>query len=1085
MLSFNNFTTSNKKKSFNKCSQGTIRHKSPKNKILSLNFSANSFSTQNKKLFNSNKLFIGNYNINNNNSNHIKIKSHLKDNNDNSFSLNSLFNDKKFKLTESFSKSLMHLGFSDNKKINYKKSHIRNTESNFNSFIKVNIKSNNLKGKGNEFKTKNNLAENKKPLKKKNNEYKLKDNKKTLNENKKYEINKILLIQKWWKNYYNQLIYIKKKIEIIKMQYFFDVIKRAIFKYIMKVINNKKYMKNPINKKKNKIQIESKYLMGKNKSKNINKNKELNYSSNSKNYKSNTYKHIKNKNIIDDKIIKNLTSKNNDINNYSYKGNKKDNIISFSSKITPMLCSLQNSFEEDNNDNLYSLNDSTKKIIFNKKKNLDNINKKNNDIKLPFYQNTILNINNHAKFEKIKKLNNTINKNLKEKYNIYNNTYNNKVKKKKIIQKDNIIQNKLNYYYNKNTNDKTLYQKYYIFIDDDDNNSQSNTSKNKYINTEPNNKNYNNYNNINEKEGNYEMKNFLTLNVSKKTNKINKDKYYKLRKFDTCPISCNNNKLNFYNNYNVKKYLSYWDRIIIKNKILYNFIEFSNQIKLRFLFCNRFIQIIFQTFKLLFMKIYFSKYKDNINRKIILNKLKLYLFNRKSTNPLLGPSNNKFSCVTLQRGDIINNININNFINYTKDEINNLIPKIKDDYNLVSNSVKLNSNTHSYYKSTLPYLNINNINNVDEINIMKNNFEINNKYPKVYLNKKSELLPKGILVDQINQLRMVFNLLEHHNGSNSDNISHLLINYFKKWKKLCENNLDKISNNKISLNYKKINIQNKNKKIRQNYERNINKNILSPNKAIKKADMEKVKYSKKPINEISGNKYVKINQSKNIYKTRYANTFRGSENSEFFRNDNIKIRYIDNTNKIISDNISDLSNNKYKFNSEIVYQKKILNYNNNQISNLNNDINCLHKSIISESKLNNYKNNNKIEEREVHFNSLSSYKNTAYKKIKNNNINIIYNDNFNIFDNKINGNKNKINKNKDIELKNKISKIKIISESINSDVNSINIKDSNENNCGNLINKIKKLFSKKRKVINHKINQTFCCSPINLLDELD
>ena len=331
---------------------------------------------------------------------------------------------------------------------------------------------------------------------------------------------------------------------------------------------------------------------------------------------------------------------------------------------------------------------------------------------------------------------------------------------------------------------------------------------------------------------------------------------------------------------------------------------------------------------------------------------------------------------------------------------------------------------------------------------------------------------------------MVFNLLEHHSGSNSDNISHLL-NYFKKWKKLCENNLDKISNNKISLNYKKINIQNKNKKIRQNYERNINKNILSPNKAIKKADMEKVKYSKKPINEISGNKYVKINQSKNIYKTRYANTFRGSENSEFFRNDNIKIRYIDNTNKIISDNISDLSNNKYKFNSEIVYQKKILNYNNNQISNLNNDINCLHKSIISESKLNNYKNNNKIEEREVHFNSLSSYKNTAYKKIKNNNINIIYNDNFNIFDNKINGNKNKINKNKDIELKNKISKIKIISESINSDANSINIKDSNENNCGNLINKIKKLFSKKRKVINHKINQTFCCSPINLLDELD
>ena len=484
------------------------------------------------------------------------------------------------------------------------------------------------------------------------------------------------------------------------------------------------------------------------------------------------------------------------------------------------------------------------------------------------------------------------------------------------------------------------------------------------------------------------------------------------------------------------------------------------------------------------MKIYFSKYKDIINRDIILNKLKLYLLKRKNTNTLLNENNNNFSCVTLQRGDIINNININNFINYTKDEINNLIPNIKDDYNLVSNSIKLNSNTHSYFKSTLPYLSINSINNVGKINIMKNNFDINNNYHKIYLNKKKEVLPKGILVDQINQLRMVFNLLEQHSCINSDNISHLL-NYFKKWKKVCEINLDNKTSNKISLNYKKINIQNKYKKNRQNYERNINKNIISSNNIIKKADMEEDKYSKKTLNEINCNKYVKINQSKNIYKTRYSNTFRGYENSEILRNDNNKIRYIDNRNRIISDNISDLSNYKYNFNSEIIYQKKILNYN-NQISNLNNDINYLHKSIISESKLNNYKNNNKIEEREVHFNSLSSNKNTTYTNIRNNNINIIYNDNFNIFDNNINDNKNKINKNEDIELKKKISKIKIISESINFDANSINVKDSiNENNCSNLINKIKKLFSKERKVNNHKINQTFCCSPINLLDEID
>ena len=525
-------------------------------------------------------------------------------------------------------------------------------------------------------------------------------------------------------------------------------------------------------------------------------------------------------------------------------------------------------------------------------------------------------------------------------------------------------------------------------------------------------------------------------------------------------MSCNNNKLDLYKNYYVKKDFSYWERIIIKNKILYKFIEFSNQIKLRFLFYKRYIQIIFQSFKLLFIKIYFSKYKDIINRNIILNKLKLYLLNRKNTNTLLNPNNNNFSCVTLQNGDIINNININNFINYTKDEINNLIPKFKDDYNLISSSVKLNSNTHSYFKSNLPYLNINSINNIGEINIMKKNFEIKNKYSKVYLNKKKEVLPNGILVDQINQLRMVFNLLEQHSSGKYDNISALL-NYLKKWKKICENKL----NNK-AYNYKKINIQIK--KNRQNYERNINKNIISSNDIIKKAEVEKVKYSKKAINEAYRNKYVKIKHCKNINKTRYANTFRGSENSEILRNNNIKIRYIDNTNKIIPDNISDLSNNKYKFNSDIVYQKKILNYNNNQISNLNNDINYLHKSIIFDSKLNNYKNNNKIEEREVHFNSLNSNNNSTYKQIRNNYINIVYIDNFNIL------------------LKKKLSKIKIVSESINLGVNSINVKDSkNENNCNNLINKIKKFFSKERKINNHKINQTFCCSPINLLDEFD
>ena len=162
------------------------------------------------------------------------------------------------------------------------------------------------------------------------------------------------------------------------------------------------------------------------------------------------------------------------------------------------------------------------------------------------------------------------------------------------------------------------------------------------------------------------------------------------------------------------------------------------------------------------------------------------------------------------------------------------------------------------------------------------------------------------------------------------------------------------------------------------------------------------------------------------------------------------------------DNSSELSLAKNQINSEIIYTKKILNHN-NQIFNNNLKFN---NSFL---KLNQPKRKiNKIEEREVHFNYLITNKNNSFAKTIENETT-----------------HNTSDKLTESSIKNKISKIKIISESINSDINSINIKDSNENNCGNLINKIKKLFSKKRKVINHKINQTFCCSPINLLDELD
>ena len=110
-------------------------------------------------------------------------------------------------------------------------------------------------------------------------------------------------------------------------------------------------------------------------------------------------------------------------------------------------------------------------------------------------------------------------------------------------------------------------------------------------------------------------------------------------------------------------------------------------------------------------------------------------------------------------------------------------------------------------------------------NSIKNNFEqITSKiytkneseknYSKKYSNNNSGFLshkmlndfngPKmesGVIVDQTNQLKMVFNLLEQHNSKNKKQKSFTLLDYFKKWKL-------------ISLNYKK------NKSVDMKYSKN-------------------------------------------------------------------------------------------------------------------------------------------------------------------------------------------------------------------------------------------------------------------------
>ena len=561
-----------------------------------------------------------------------------------------------------------------------------------------------------------------------------------------------------------------------------------------------------------------------------------------------------------------------------------------------------------------------------------------------------------------------------------------------------------------------------------------------------------------------------TINVSKKKRKIIKDKFARLKKFDTCPLTFKNKKFQLYKKYDIKKFLHLWNEIIMKNKLITNFLKVSKIIKLRRIFYNKIRCELLKIINLILLKKYFIKYKDIINKIIILKKLKIFQINNISFNNNV-KEKNYINHTNLKRGDIINNININNFINYTNNGINTFIPKSAKNYNIISNTMKINNNLPTYNKSQFDYFE--NYNDFEPVNIIKTNFNFginknnyNNKTNFIY--KKSS---PGISVNQINQFRMAFNLLDKNNRLS-------LLNCFKKWKnninkRYYNNNAyneSKNEKNKINekiINFKKINIKNKNKM------NNNNKQY-----AIKNIDF----YTYKPIYKLETNKYININNNQKIYSARQSNNIIDYEfenyknkNNSLHKN-NKRIKYIE-INKDIVNNTFESSTTKNKFNSEIIYQKKILNFNHSSnICNFNNFNNCQNNNNIAIDKKYSFKKVNKIEEREVHFNSLSTNKNNSYNTIQNN-LNILNNNSYRIY----NDNNKKCSEK---EIKKRISKIRIDTSIFNE--KRLYMRDnSNIKNIKNSFNEIKKIFIKKKNVDNKKVNQTFCGLPINLQDEFD
>ena len=1011
-------------------------------------------------------------------------------------------------IKKSYKKKLLFLDLvQSNKTINKGNNHnhmTSNTDTNLNNLIKVNIKNNKEK----DYTPINRTIRKRKVLKGNidiNNIYKDKSHKFLnfkeylgINNNK---IKKIIFIQKWWK----KIFYIQKY--LIKVNNLINIIKKIIYKNIMnQFIICLYYLKSYflkwyyiVNYKK----ILDKLIIYKQKyftKKTININNSFHTI------------HIKNKNTTNKKIQKKKV-----LNNFKKFKKIDQNKLTFNSDMCNIIESLLNTNNNDNNNNnfilenksplvasissknnTYSQRSLRKKVFENQNYSTINNNNKNKLVFNTIISNNSNSIKNILKTQ-IKKNYNSNNerqinriRNLNKNNNYLGNKNLIKYSEKNIVINCNKENNKLLKFSNnrilkdnkaRNINN-SLKKKLNIFINETGNITHHSIQNPKILlNTEPNFTNYNNnYNNISNTINSFKNNNILnTINSSYNNNinkkKVIKDKLFKLKKYDTCSITLKNKKFNKYKKYYIKKYLYFWNEITVKNKIISYFIKQSKIINLRNLFYKKIISDIKRLFKILLLKKYFIQYKDIIFKIVIIRKLKLFNKNINNINNIniKNCNNNK----NLKRGDIINNININNFINYTNNNISDYIPKSTKNHNIIPNSVKLYNNIPTYFKSPFNYFN--NFNNINELNIINTNInlDLNNNYR---LNKKR----KGILVNQINQFRMVFNLLEQHYRNNKPS----LFNYFTKWKNNCLNskyynnkyNFRKIEKRKINekiINFKKINIQNNN-----NITNNINNN---KDYQIKKGDNKNKKYeikninisNLKPKNDLNNiNQFLKKNNNKHIYSARYSNNIRDSEFdyiNNSLQNNNKRIKYID-INKNIYENSFESSFLRNNVNSEIVYQRKILNF--NHITNLNNS-NCPNSNIIPSDNKFPFKKLNKIEEREVHFDSLSKNKN-IYNNIENN-YNYYNNDNYRLINN---NDKNDININLENKIRNKLSKIRIdIPININNNIDD----EKNDKIYSNkiLFNRIKNLFSKDIKLENKKVNQTFCGLRLFLEDEFN
>ena len=596
---------------------------------------------------------------------------------------------------------------------------------------------------------------------------------------------------------------------------------------------------------------------------------------------------LKTKEIINKMSSTKSYQKNNEKSIISHKNNSNlDSIRSNNSKFD-----IKSNYEESNS--TFILYSNSK---YNNNFHHDILNLNKNDITLIAYNHNYNNIEkNKYKRQKIDK-----------KYNLLTN--NNKSELHNTETVCNPIDTFLKYkgsQWNSKIYENNLYKdkKYKIFYSQE---------KDEFPNRTSNNYNNNNGNKNRKKKNNIPKSKYTILNKKEKERKIFDKKYGSYKNYikNSTYIINNHNTINETNsNYSkltsiesisiktnkkdiknilLSIYFSFWKEYIDKKNILQQltkiskFINHINNFQKKIL-----IKYSMQKLKKIIQKKDFYQYIMKMIYKMITNiMIKINGYKKRNMREIKifkkNIYNNIHSHFHKEKGDIINNININNYIHYNdykllikrKNKNPYLLSKViefkttnnnfKNDYNNTIRFSLTNSNSDKILNFWKQNLNINENNNNNEKFIPINNYKekenINNELIKresfgclssrTLNNYKINIknIENGVIIDQINQLKMVFNLLERHNFKKQK--PNTMVNCFNKWKSFSLNIKNQSLNKKIQtprIDEKIINLKpfNTNRKIIDSM------NVISPIDISLRKNFSLTKISPKIINVIN------------------------------------------------------------------------------------------------------------------------------------------------------------------------------------------------------------------------------------------